>query len=313
VPINSLENRIMVEGVFTTTEMPRLIAAMHNLVSNRGYRDVTLDFSKCQAAFQGGVLALVARCQAYWAEGIDVYLELPSEIRLRRLFINTNWASLIDVRGHVESEHRGFRHVPALKFTNAQEQHHAVNRILKSLLAALSGFDRSDLGAIEWSLNETTDNVINHAEAPTGGYVQITNYSGAAKRIEFAVSDAGIGIPSSLRTTHPEIKSDTEALDKAIREGVTRDKRIGQGNGLYGTWRITELSGGRFELYTGNAWLVSSVQQGLHVRSQTIPFRGTLLVASIRYAQPIDLSDALQFRGKRHLPVFNTKQMQRAI
>jgi hypothetical protein len=71
----------MVEGVFTTTEMPRLIAAMHNLVSNRGYRDVTLDFSKCQAAFQGGVLALVARCQAYWAEGIDVYLELPSEIR----------------------------------------------------------------------------------------------------------------------------------------------------------------------------------------------------------------------------------------
>jgi anti-sigma regulatory factor (Ser/Thr protein kinase) len=203
--------------------------------------------------------------------------------------------------------------VPALKFTNAQEQHHAVNRILKSLLAALSGFDRSDLGAIEWSLNETTDNVINHAEAPTGGYVQITNYSGAAKRIEFAVSDAGIGIPSSLRTTHPEIKSDTEALDKAIREGVTRDKRIGQGNGLYGTWRITELSGGRFELYTGNAWLVSSVQQGLHVRSQTIPFRGTLLVASIRYAQPIDLSDALQFRGKRHLPVFNTKQMQRAI
>jgi anti-sigma regulatory factor (Ser/Thr protein kinase) len=301
--ITSTDNRISVEGPLTTTEMPRLIAAMHNVVSGRGYRDITLDFSGCKAAFQAPMLAIVARAQAYWAEGVDISLSLPLDGRLRGLFINTNWAHLIDVRDQPESEYRGFRHVPAIKFKDGPEQHGAVTRILRTLLAALSGFDRADLRAIEWSLNEITDNVINHAESQTGGFVQVTNYAGAAKRIEFAVSDTGIGIPASLRTTHPEWRSDTEALDKAIREGVTRDKQVGQGNGLYGTWRIAELSGGRFEVYSGNAWLVSSPQQGLHIRDQQIPFRGSLIIASIRYAQPIDLSDALSFSGKKHTPV----------
>ena len=276
---------------------------MHNVVSGRGYRDITLDFSRCDAAFQGPMLAIVARAQTYWADGVDISLELPLDSRLRGLFINTNWAHLIDVRGQPESEYRGFRHVPAIKFKDARDQHDAVTRILRTLLAALSGFDRADLRAIEWSLNEITDNVINHAESQTGGFVQVTNYAGAAKRIEFAVSDNGIGIPASLRTTHPEWRSDTEALDKAIREGVTRNKRVGQGNGLYGTWRITELSEGRFEVYSGNAWLVSSPQQGLHIRDQQIPFRGSLIIASIKYAQPVDLSNALRFGEKKHTPV----------
>lgn len=294
-------NRIAVEGPFTTTEMPRLVAAMHNLITVRGYEDLVLDFSKCEAAFQGAMLGIVARAQACWAEGIDISLRLPADLTLRRLFVNTNWATLIDVRGHRESEYRGFRHVPAIKFTDGAEQHRAVTRILDGILTALSEFDRDELRAIEWSINETTDNVINHANAATGGYVQVTNYAGKAKRIELAVADAGIGIPGSLRSSHPEMLTDTEALDKAIREGVTRDRRIGQGNGLYGAWRITELSGGRFEAYSGNAWLVSS-QHGLHIRNQQIPFGGTLLIASIRYAQPIDLSEALKFRGQKHTP-----------
>jgi anti-sigma regulatory factor (Ser/Thr protein kinase) len=237
-------NRIAIQGSFTTIEMPRLVAAMHNLVAVRGYQDLTLDFSDCDAAFQAPMLGIVTRAQAYWDDGIDIALLLPTVPHLRRLFINTNWAHLIDFRAHPETEYRGYKHVPAIKFTSPSEQYGAVNRILNALLTALSDFDRSDLRAIEWSLNEITDNVINHADAPTGGFVQITNYTGPAKRVEFVVADAGIGIPTSLRLAHREISSDSEALDRAIREGVTRAKQFGQGNGLYGTWGITQLSGG---------------------------------------------------------------------
>lgn len=119
---------------------------------------------------------------------------------------------------------------------------------------------------------------------------------------DFVVCDAGIGIPQSLRSGHPEIHSDHEALDKAIREGVTRDTHIGQGNGLYGTWRVTQLSKGSFEIHSGYASLVS-YQDKLHIRPETIPFVGTLVSASINYEQPLSLQEALKFRGKPHEPV----------
>ena len=92
--------------------------------------------------------------------------------------------------------------------------------------------DRADLRAIEWAINEITANVINHSRSPVGGFVQVTNFPGVSRRVEFAVCDAGIGIPETLRATHPNLPTDQEALDRAIREGVTRDKDIGQGNGL---------------------------------------------------------------------------------
>ena len=105
-----------------------------------------------------------------------------------------------------------------------------------------------------------------------------------------------------MRKAHPKLQSDSEALDKAIREGITRDQRVGQGNGLYGTWRIVERSGGIFQIFSGNASLTSS-PKGLQVRTETIPFNGTLLVANIRYGAPLDLGEALNFRGARHIPV----------
>src|SRR5262249_18035507 len=170
------------------------------------------------------------------------------------------------------------------------------------ILSALSAFDRNHLKAIEWSLNEITDNVINHAQSPIGGLLQITNFGREHKVIEFCVCDAGIGIPASLRSGHSEIRSDQEALDKAIREGVTADKRIGQGNGIYGRWRITQLSGGSFQIHAAHASL-SSWPDTLHIRPETIPVTGTLVVAGISYKKALSLEEALKFGGKSHDPL----------
>jgi hypothetical protein len=132
--------------------------------------------------------------------------------------------------------------------------------------------------------------------------LQITNFGREQKTIEFCVCDAGIGIPASLRAGHREIRSDHEALDKAIREGVTRDKRIGQGNGLYGSWRITQMSGGSFEIHSGNASL-SAWPDALHIRPEAIPVVGSLVVARINYGKALSLEEALKFKGKPHDPV----------
>ena len=156
--------------------------------------------------------------------------------------------------------------------------------------------------AIEWSLNEITDNVLTHAQSPIGGLIQVTNSRRGSRAVEFAVCDVGVGIPSSLRGGHKEIHSDQEALDKAIREGVTRDKGVGQGNGLYGSWRISQLSGGSFQIQAGNASLVSWANS-MHIYREDVPFSGSLVVVGINYERQISLEEALRFGGKSHDPV----------
>jgi anti-sigma regulatory factor (Ser/Thr protein kinase)/anti-anti-sigma regulatory factor len=295
-------NKISVLGELTPDNCSRLMAAMHNEVNQRGYRDIYLDFSGCTKAFSTEMISVCIRCQAYWKLGIDISLTLPTDQTLARLFLNTNWAHLVDIRKFEPSRYRGYTHAPTIKFSTAKEQYEAINKILDVLLAALLDFSREDLRVIEWALNEITDNVIIHSQSPVGGLVQVTNHR-QRSRVEFVVGDAGIGIPASLRPSRPEIHSDSEALDAAIREGVTRDKTLGQGNGLYGTWQISKKSQGEFLLHSGFAILTSSEKTGLHIERREIPFTGTLVSCRIGYATNLELRDALVFSGKNHIPI----------
>jgi len=170
------------------------------------------------------------------------------------------------------------------------------------MITTLVDFQRSDLRALEWSINEITDNVINHAQSPVGGFLHFSSYT-VSRAVEFAVCDVGIGIPATLRAGLGQVLTDSEALELAIREGVTRDKKLGQGNGLYGSWRIAQLSGGIFEIFSGRAHLFSSPDHGLSIQDTAIPFAGTLVVSKIPYLRTIDLSEALVFGGKKYMPV----------
>jgi hypothetical protein len=276
---------------------------MHNVVENAGYQDLELDFTHCTAAFAGPMLAIASRVQHLLIKGVDTDLQLPADDTLRRLFLNTNWAHFIDFRRYEPSAFRGTAQIPALKFADFEQQNLSVNSVLDRILVALSGFNRSHLRAIEWSINEITDNVINHSQSPVGGLLQVTNFSKKKRTIQYAVSDAGIGIPHTLRSGHPELNSDADALDRAIREGITRDPAAGQGNGLYGSWRVSVLSGGSFEIQSGNATLISLPKTGLHIRTEKIPLNGTVVIVEIDYSKPLLLEEALRFGGKPHTPL----------
>lgn len=296
-------SRVIICGPATTADCRRILAAIHNTVQQRGYTDIVLDFSRCQSIFPGAMLCLVSQMSKYRAEGIDTELVLPSDQKLARLFANTNWAYLIDPDNHQPSRFRGHTQIPAICFRNADEQYDAVNKILEVLLETLRDFSRNHLSAIEWSLNEITDNVINHSQSAIGGLLQLSSFATNRKAVEYVVCDAGVGIPKTLREGHAEISTDSDALDKAIREGVTRDIKLGQGNGLYGSWRITQLSEGAFEIHSGYASLTSNARRDLHVRREAIPFNGTLVVVRINYDRPLILQEALRFRDKPHNPI----------
>ncbi len=115
------------------------------------------------------------------------------------------------------------------------------------------------LAALEWSITEICDNVINHSESKVGGFLQVIAYP-QNNLVAFTVADAGKGILQSLKEGIPTLTSDVEAIQQAIKAGVTRNKDAGQGNGLAGTSRIAVMTGGSLDILTGAGRLLFETQ-----------------------------------------------------
>ena len=302
-PISRLDNRIIINGEFGIVHFHRLLATLYTATEKLGYEDLVIDFSQCVAAFPGPMLAICSQIVEARERGIAVRLVLPIAAKLAGLFRNANWAYLCDPESHERSKFQGHTHVPATTFASPAEQAGAVSAIIEVILGALSEVNRADFAAIEWSLNEITDNVLTHSRAKRGGIVQVATFKKMRRRVEFVVCDAGVGIPQTLRETRSEINSDTHALERAVREGVTRDKSIGQGNGLYGSFEICRISGGYFQVHSGNAHLAYDPKRGLVVRNEVVPYHGALIVSCVDCSRPGVLGDALKFGGQVHHPV----------
>jgi anti-sigma regulatory factor (Ser/Thr protein kinase) len=298
--IERVDNRIIVTGELR--DFHRLLAVLHAIVEKAGYKDVILDLEGCTTAFQNAMLSVCAQVLAYGEAGVSFDLIPPADKKLENLFRNTNWGHFLSPNRFDVSPFKGHTRVPATQYRTATEQFEAVNRIVNVMLGAVPELERSDFAAFEWAVNEITDNVLVHSKSAIGGLVQVSTFVKNTKRVEFVVADAGIGIPASLRSGHPEIRSDTEALDCAIREGVTRDAAVGQGNGLFGSYQICSKSKGGFLVDSGHARLQFHADRGLSIQNQPIPYSGTLVVATIDFSDPKLLEEALSFKGQKYVP-----------
>ncbi len=294
---------INIAGDYPDQSLHYLLAKIHNAIVKAEYQDIIIDFSKCTSAFPSSMLATCAQIMKYREAGIGVITVLPEKKELSRLFLNANWAHLLDPDRYESSTFRGHTQVPATQYKNPKEQHEAVNRIVNAILGAVPDIERSSFAAFEWSINEITDNVLTHAESPIGGLVQVSTFQRAKRIVQYIVADSGKSIPKTLRETHNELSSDTDALDKAIREGVTRDKSIGQGNGLFGSFQICCHCKGEFKVDSGYGCLKYTEKNGLHIKKETVPYDGTVVIASIDFSNPSLLEEALKFGGERYSPI----------
>jgi anti-sigma regulatory factor (Ser/Thr protein kinase) len=293
---------INVIGHLKEGDYKKVLAAVHQAVAVAGFDDLILDFTDCQTASPGCMLPICASMSSLRASHHSTDIRLPSSDRLRRLFVNANWAHLISPRTFDPATRVIAGQMPATRFATAEDQQASVNRLIDALLSNTSGFSRKEFQAIEWVLNEITDNVLNHAQSTIGGFVQLSVLERAQRVVELVVADPGVGIPDSLRSTRPGL-TDIDALDLAIREGVTRDTTVGQGNGLFGTFQICEKSAGRLRIDSGHGSLTFSVDGGVHLRSEGVPMEGTVIDAQVGLGAEGALSLALAFGGRIHTPV----------
>jgi anti-sigma regulatory factor (Ser/Thr protein kinase) len=238
------------------------------------------------------MIPMIADIQELICDGVTVDCILPKEPHIHRMFCESNWAYYLSQGCHPISDDVSNRHLVVRQFNSADEQQKVVNDFLDVTMRALR-LERSLLGALEWTINEITDNVMNHSNAKNGGFVQLNVYP-QNQRIAFCVADAGRGILSSLREAYPNLQSDHAALGQAVRAGITRNKDIGQGNGLSGSLKIATSTEGAFRIASGCSELRWNLDQPESTDFEPYKaFRGTLVDVQLSTATKIDLAAVL--------------------
>lgn len=296
-------NRVTIAGDFHIQDVRKVFAVIHETVNTRGHSDIELDFSRCTAAFSGAMLPLCAHVMRLREARVDLQLILPQDERIRRLFESTAWAHFLCPRTHDYPRRNNLaRQLPAAYYSTHEDQENRLNELLEKLLSVIPNFNRSAFSAVEWALNEISDNVLNHSGSSIGGLLQLSVFDPARHRVEFTVSDAGNGVPATLRAAKPEIDNDVDALLESVKSGVTRNAVDFQGNGLYGTFEICRVGGGKFSLNAGNAALICS-RGAVSAWRESVPFTGTTVDALIDFSEPALLERALAIDGRVHQPV----------
>jgi len=292
------EDRVDFEGttaVFLGKLGPRVqrhLLGFTNYVRHQQIDAIILDFQQCTKAYPNSMVPMIADIQELVSEGTKVQCILPNDPHVHRLFCESNWAHYLSCGQHSCSDDVSNRHLVVRQFNSSDEQQRVVNDFLDVTIRALQ-LARPLLGALEWTINEITDNVLNHSNSMNGGFVQLNIYP-QNQRIAFCVADAGRGILGSLREAYPTLQSDHAALGQAVRAGITRNKDIGQGNGLSGSLKIATSADGRFRLASGRSeihW--DSDQSESNDFDAHKAFNGTIVDVQISTAKKIDLAAVL--------------------
>lgn len=276
-------------------------AAISLWQKKRPHDVLTLNFLGVQKAYPNGMLAIISTINYYRAKGYIIKVELPNDNNVRKLFRSTNWAHLLDPQ-YSKSESVHQRHLVTRAFSSFTDIPEILNDFMGVVLMNIA-MPKDIVSALEWSINEICDNVINHSDSTIGGFVEIITYP-SQNLIAFTVSDAGKGILNSLREGIPTLRTDTEAIGEAIKAGVTRNKEFGQGNGLAGTLRITTLTGGSLDITSGSSRFYSTSDNNKVTEHENkISFMGTSISGQIYTRKKFSISDALQFNGISYKPL----------
>lgn len=303
--IERIENTIKVSGYFLAQHISILLSRIYKATEKAGYTELILDFSKCTRVANVAMLAISSQITSKRKLGIDIKLELPEKESVSKLFINASWAHLIDPRRYEPGKSNIFTtQIPATQYQSSSEQHHIVDKIMNVTLGAIPEMNRTDFSAFEWSINEITDNVLTHSESNVGGLVQLS-INKKKNIIQYFVADAGLGIPETMRSGNYSSLNDIEALEYAIREGVTRDHNIGQGNGLFGSYQVSHQCKGNFKIKSGHASLYFTEKDGFHITKENVPYEGTLILGEVNFSNKGLLANALKFKGKSYTPAFD--------
>lgn len=260
----------------------------------RGYDDFQINFSEVDAAFPNAVTPIAGILEYLKGNGVSFDFEGTPQILIQNKMLQPAF--------YIKASQGGTDRIlnKVWKFSTSDD----IAKLVDTYLGELQKCDRFHKGmldSIEWALNEVMDNVIQHSNS-SHGYVMGQLHTNR-KYIAFTVFDTGQGIYNSLRQSEHAPRNSIDAITLAIKEEVTRDKKIGQGNGLYGLYSIIKQGKGRLVITSGTG---SYMYNNANIKTfDRIPQLSkvspcTIVDFQLDYSVDLSLDKALVFRGKQY-------------
>lgn len=283
-------NTIIIKQLDRLRTVSDFIRITNDAIDKRSYSSIILDFDKVEGFYPNAVVPVSGIIQ-YIKNEKNVDVQVVNE----RHIANTNM--LEPQRFNGDSRYIFNR---VWLFSTSDEVAKIVDAYITELQKSAQ-FYKGVLNAIEWSLNEVLDNVIQHSK--TGfGYV-MGQLHPTPKNIAFTIFDSGQGIFNSMKDSEHHPRTTIDAITLSIQEEVTRDKSIGQGNGLFGLHSIVKQGKGKLVITSGKG---SYVYNDGDVRTyDSLPYissktPGTIVDFQLNYSNDMSLDKALVFRGKQY-------------
>jgi anti-sigma regulatory factor (Ser/Thr protein kinase) len=123
----------------------------------------------------------------------------------------------------------------------------------QAILAKHLRYDDRAINGFIVALSEICQNIVEHSEC--AGFVGIQKYRSATRNrniVRIAVMDAGVGFRKSLSERFA-LKSDLDAIDKALLHAASRHADEGRGHGLAAVRRFVQQWQGKLSIRSGTA------------------------------------------------------------
>jgi len=288
------QNTIYIDSLSSYKSASHFIYCLKEAI-NQGYQDIILDFEKVDISFPNAVVPISGLIDYYSSTKnidfvrIDSNKIISSSNLLDPLIVNNN----IDLLSYNSLN-------KVWKFQSYDEVYQLVKYYVEQLIQT-DYFEEGVMSGIEWALNEVMDNVIQHSKTEFG-YIMCQIHNNT-KHIAICIFDPGQGIFNSLKDSIFHPKSALDALTLAVKEGVTRDKKVGQGNGMYGLHEIVKNNLGTLTITSSSAsYMLDSNKISSYEKVPVISFsEGTTAIDfQLDYKNKISLTDALKFEGKSY-------------
>jgi hypothetical protein len=227
------------------------------------YEEVVVDLRSAEFADPSGLVSLTTACLEAIGMGNNLAVVGPADQNVANYLLRMRFRDLLRGAGVRFAGGFGSGHVAArplsdhlleLQFvtrTNAT----AVGESLMSLGDAV-GIPHDVLVPAFLGLGEGVDNTLEHSGADRA-IVMAQRYrlGSAGFRLQIAIGDIGLGLRRTLRR-RVAVADDAEAVDLAVKKGVSRFAGSRHGNGLPDVVQaVCEDAGGTFEIRSGDASL----------------------------------------------------------
>ncbi len=282
ITIHSLQNYNCVNS---------FIRALHNGYKNAGYEEFVVQFKGIQGIFPNAAVPIA---------GLIDFFRKEKNLLIEGKSYNENLQAILSPYELPERQDALQRALGKIWKFQTSKDIYEIQTALINELRRNDIFANGVLEGIEWSINEIMDNVLNHSQASCGFIMGQIHKS--TKHVAFTIYDAGIGIYNSLKGSVNSPRNNADALTLCIKEGVTRDKKVGQGNGMYGLFSLIREGNGRLVITSGrDAYQyiegTPSITKDVHLYPSNKRW-STTIDFQLDYSQDISIKKVLTFNGR---------------